>query len=94
MDRHAVALIVITLDASTSAILLGQRIGRSHRTPDVCGTLERLQLATWIYDKIFIIARSLTRPLDGRLRTRNKVKFPTVLEPASDVFIDNSCAGE
>ena len=46
VDRHAVALIVITLDASTSAILLGQRIGRSHRTPDVCGTLETLPLAT------------------------------------------------
>ena len=45
-DRHAVALIVITLDASTSAILLGQRIGRSHRTPDVCGTLETLPVAT------------------------------------------------
>ena len=45
-DRHAVALIVITLDASTSAILLGQRIGRSHRTTDVCGTLETLPLAT------------------------------------------------
>ena len=85
---------MITLDASTSAILLGQRIGRSHRTPDVCGTLETLPAATWIYDKIVIIARSLTRPLDGRLRARNEVKFPTVLEPASDVVIDNSCAGE